>query len=94
MEKLLVVAVKDRAAELFNRPFYCPTEAIAIRQFANEVNRDASDNPLFTNPTDFELYVVGRWDDTDGSLSSEQGVTGSRPRLIARGEEVRRPIVK
>lgn len=93
MEKLLVVAVKDRGADLFNRPFYCPTEAVAVRQFANEVNREASDNPLFTNPTDFELYVVGRWDDVEGCLSPEQGVTGARPRLIARGEEVRRPKV-
>lgn len=90
-QKLFIVAVKDRAAEAFARPAFFQTEALALRSFVSEVNTEAKDNPLFTNPTDFELHVLGTFDDESGLLEAEQGVTGPRTRILARAEEVKRP---
>ena len=41
---LFVVCVKDRAADVFNRPFFVPHRNVAIRDFTDEVNRVAGDN--------------------------------------------------
>ena len=39
---LFVVSIKDRAAEVFNRPAFVPHRNVAVRDFTDEVNRVAS----------------------------------------------------
>ena len=67
---LTIVAVKDRAADAFMRPFFVPTPNMAIRSFMDEVNRDSSDNQLFVHPDDFDLYEIGIFDDSTGRITS------------------------
>lgn len=66
----VIVAVKDRAADAFMRPFFVPTANMAIRSFMDEVNRDAPDNQMFAHPEDFDLYELGLYDDNTGRIES------------------------
>lgn len=65
---LFVVSVKDRAADVFNRPFFVPHRNVAIRDFTDEVNRSAADNQLNKHPDDFDLYLLGEFDDSKGEF--------------------------
>ena len=77
-----VVSVKDRAAEVFNRPFFVPHRNVAIRDFTDEVNRVAADNQLNKHPDDFDLYLLGQFDDSKGTFVSEE------PVVLVRGKDV------
>ena len=66
----VIVAIKDRAADAFMRPWFVPTAAMAIRSFMDEVNRKAEDNQLFHHPDDFDLYELGIFDDSNGRVQS------------------------
>jgi len=65
---LFVVSVKDRAADVFNRPFFVPHRNVAIRDFTDEVNRSAVDNQLNKHPDDFDLYLLGEFNDNSGEF--------------------------
>ena len=67
--KQVVVAVKDRAADAFGRPFFVQTQGVAIRSFMDEVNRQAEDNQLYQHPDDFDLFELGMYDDSTGMIS-------------------------
>lgn len=78
-----VIAVKDRAAEVFNRPFFVPHRGVAVRDFTDEVNRNAPDNALNRHPDDFDLYLLGTFDDSNGRFAEE-----SDPLVIVRAKDV------
>lgn len=80
----IVCAVKDRAADAFGRPFFVPTQGVAIRSFMDEVLRDAADNQLHQHPDDFDLYELGSFDDSNGMI-----VMLSEPKLLMLGKQVR-----
>jgi len=69
---LVIVAVKDRAADAFMRPFFVPTPAMAVRSFMDEVQREAPDNQLFHHSDDFDLYEIGIFDDSNGRIVSHE----------------------
>ena len=79
---LFVVCVKDRAAEVFNRPFFVPHRNVAIRDFTDEVNRVAADNQLNKHPDDFDLYLLGEFNDNTGEFSI------SFPQILVRAKDV------
>ena len=79
---LFVVCVKDRAAEVFNRPFFVPHRNVAIRDFTDEVNRVAADNQLNKHPDDFDLYLLGEFNDNTGEFSI------SVPQVLVRAKDV------
>jgi hypothetical protein len=79
---LFVVCVKDRAAEVFNRPFFVPHRNVAIRDFTDEVNRSAADNQLNKHPDDFDLYLLGEFNDNSGEFSI------STPQVLVRAKDV------
>ena len=79
---LFVVCVKDRAAEVFNRPFFVPHRNVAIRDFTDEVNRAAADNQLNKHPDDFDLYLLGEFNDNTGEFSI------SVPQVLVRAKDV------
>lgn len=64
--KILIVSVRDRAADTFGRPFFATARGQAIRAFTDEINRRADDNQLYNHPEDFDLYEVGTFDDDFG----------------------------
>lgn len=78
-----VVSVKDRAADVFNRPFFVPHRNVAVRDFTDEVNRSAADNPLNKHPDDFDLYVLGTFDDNTGVFVMED-----TPLVLVRAKDV------
>ena len=79
---LFVVSVKDRAASVFNRPFFVPHRNVAIRDFTDEVNRVAADNQLNKHPDDFDLYLLGEFNDNTGEFSI------STPQVLVRAKDV------
>jgi hypothetical protein len=79
---LFVVSVKDRAADVFNRPFFVPHRNVAIRDFTDEVNRVAGDNQLNKHPDDFDLYLLGEFDDSSGSFINNE------PQVLVRAKDV------
>jgi hypothetical protein len=79
---LFVVSVKDRAADVFNRPFFVPHRNVAIRDFTDEVNRSAVDNQLNKHPDDFDLYILGEFNDNTGEFVIET------PQVLVRAKDV------
>jgi len=81
--KHVIVAVRDRAADTFGRPFFVSAVGQAIRSFSDEVNRADKDNPLWNHPEDFDLYELGSFDDDSGDLVS------IKPRMVCVGKDAR-----
>ncbi len=79
---LFVVSVKDRAADVFNRPFFVPHRNVAIRDFTDEVNRSAADNQLNKHPDDFDLYLLGEFNDNTGEFVMDT------PQVLVRAKDV------
>lgn len=80
---LHIVCIRDSAAGAFNRPYFAPSTGLAVRAFRDEVNRSAADNPMFSHPTDFELYTLGTFDDADASFESHS------PSLLSRAIDLK-----
>lgn len=59
--------VHDKAAGSFGPPFVASSDVHAIRSFAVQVNN--KDSFLNGWPQDYDLYYVGHFDDTDGTLN-------------------------
>jgi hypothetical protein len=78
-----VVSVRDRAAEVFNRPFYVPHRGVAVREFTDEVNRVAPDNALNKHADDFDLYLLGVFDDSNAVFVAEPDAV-----VLVRGKDV------
>ena len=82
--KLVLCAVKDRAAEAFARPMFVPSTGVAIRSFSDEVNRSDPDNQLHNHPDDFDLYEFGIFDDNTGIFELHE-----QPKLLSLGKQVK-----
>jgi hypothetical protein len=79
-----VCSVKDRAADVFVRPFTVPHRNVAIRDFTDQVNNASADNPLNKHPDDFDLYLLGEFDDNLGTFTANEGVI-----VLVRGKDVK-----
>lgn len=84
---LKIVSVKDSAAQAFNRPFFVPATALAIRSFKDEVNRVDASNDMNRHPDDFELYELAEFDDATGVV-----VPLERPVMVARAKDMLNPV--
>lgn len=79
---LVMIAVKDRAANTFARPFCVRSTAEAIRSFSDEVNK--ADSPLNAHPEDYDLYKIGTFDEDTGiAQGNDDG-----PTVIARAQDL------
>lgn len=81
--KLLACAVRDSAANAYNRPFFVPSTGLAVRSFRDEVNRADAQNPMFAHPQDFELWLIGVFDEENGQLE------GCPHERLARAQDVK-----
>ena len=81
--KMIIVSIKDTAADAFGRPAFVATEGVALRQFQDEVNRASEDNQLYRHPADFHLYYLGLFDDVTGKFELLES-----PKLITRANDV------
>lgn len=79
---LKIVAIRDRAADVFGQPNFVTSLGAAIRGFGDEINRK-SDSVLYQHPEDFDLYHLGEYDDSTATFHT--GV----PKQIAIGKDLR-----
>ncbi len=75
----ILVSLYDRATEAYAPIMTVNTRNEAIRSFREAVNDPQT--PINRNPTDYELYVLGQYNDETGSI------TPNAPELIARAED-------
>lgn len=73
-----LVSLYDRATEAFAPIMTVRTRGEAIRSFRQEVQNKES--PIHRNPTDFELYELATYDETNGTIVPNK-------ELIARAED-------
>ena len=66
MEKPVVV-LYDNVANSYKDPFYPPTKGVALREFQDAVN-NPQNAQLHNHASDFDLYVIGTWDEQTGKL--------------------------
>lgn len=81
--KLFVMAVRDRAADVFGVPHFVASVGGAVRNFSDEVNRVAQDNVLNKHPEDFDLFELGSYDDATASFALL-----AKPRQVSVGKDV------
>lgn len=62
----VVCAVRDSKLDAFMQPFFVKSIGVAVRSFADEVNR--KDSPMFQHPEDYELYHIGYYFEDTGLL--------------------------
>lgn len=79
--KFKVLAIRDRAADLFSQPMFFQSIGAGIRAFGDEVKRVHENNNLNKHPEDFDLYHVATWDDEIGEFEQ------MRPQQVAVGKD-------
>lgn len=65
-----VCSVVDQKIETFGLPIFVPHTGAAVRSFTDEVRRQGDDNQLNKHPEDFDLFLLGEFDDQTGELRS------------------------
>lgn len=69
---LKVFTVFDVKANAHLQPFFSTTAGQAIRMFESSVN--APDHQFAKYPTDFTLFEVGEYDDSNGSFNNHKAI--------------------
>lgn len=83
MQKHILVSIYDRATEVFSRPEAMLSRNSAMRGFSDRINE--KNGPMSAHADDFDLYLVGGFDDSDGLVTNLP-----KPELIVRGKDVLR----
>lgn len=80
--KQAVVAVFDRAAQIYGRPFFVAAVGQAMRSFGDEINRrDGDRSEMAKHPEDFDLFLLAWYDDAHGTFDADF-------RILTRGKDV------
>lgn len=79
---LFVVAIRDRAAQVYGQPNFVTSIGGAIRGFADEINRPADNNMLSKHPEDFDMFHLGSYNDEIGEFQC------GTPKQIAIGKDL------
>jgi len=82
MPILEVLAVRDRAANAYGRPFFVNTIGQAIRSFSDVLN-GTEDSEMKRHPGDFDLFSLGQFDDETG-----QFLQHPQPKQVAVGKDL------
>lgn len=85
MSTLQVLAVWDDKAKAFNRPYFVPATGLGIRAFIDEVNRQAQDNIMYQHPEDFNLTLLGEWNEENGTFTSDKN-----QQILMRGRDAKK----
>ncbi|WNK13473.1 MAG: nonstructural protein [Microvirus sp.] len=78
---LRLVSLYDRASKSFGRPFVVTHLAQAVRGLTDEVNNTEQGSDLSRHPADFDLYHVGDFDESLGTVEAFNA-----PALIVRAD--------
>lgn len=82
--KLKMYCIHDRVAEQYAPPFLMPNDNTATRAFVGLCTDQ--DSRIAANPSDFNLYRVGEFDDESCVLTVEEF-----PVIVKRGEFALKP---
>lgn len=83
--KLYALATRDIVANVWSPPMFVPHIGIAIRSFGDECRNKES--PLGKHPEDYELWLVGEYDDNSGQM--EPGIQPDSRKQLAVGANYR-----
>lgn len=76
--RVVLFSIFDRKAKIFMAPFVARSETDAVRQIsASFRDPQMKDTPVGQNPSEFDLRVIGSFDDETGVI------TPSEPRLVS-----------
>lgn len=64
-----IYTVHDAKAAFYGQPFFCRTNAEAIRSFSQVVND--STHQIGQNHSDFTLFEIGEYDDQTGVITAK-----------------------
>lgn len=67
--KRFVFSVYDCVSQVYSPPMVHVTKGAAVREFESAVK---SVDTLKSNPQDYTLYYIGRYDDCDGLMIAEK----------------------
>lgn len=74
----VITALYDKAACAYGRPWSNGTLGLAVRGFTDEARNPESE--LFKHLSDYDLYELGRFDDSSGSFDLLD-----KPKLVLQG---------
>lgn len=78
-----MMAIKDTATQAFMEPWFVRTVEEGQRAFTDAVNKPGT--PIHAHPADYELFLLGEFDDNTGQVSGQQ-------RHIIAGHACRKPV--
>jgi len=79
-----VLCVRDRKTDSYGAPFVALHVNGATRDFANAINdREDKSNKFAKNPEDYDLYLLGAYDDSSGGFQLLE-----RPKMMAIGSDL------
>lgn len=71
-----IFTIRDSKAEAYMKPFYAENTAVAMRMIQESAMDNAS---MFRRyPSDFELYMIGKFDEKTGIIKGKDGVNLGR----------------
>lgn len=77
-----ILTVRDRAIDAYGQPFYATSVGGAVRSFSDEINNAREGNQLNKHPEDFDLFLLGEFDDNTGEFDI------TRPAQVAVGKDL------
>lgn len=81
MSDFLFVSIRDHVAKRFLQPTLFRTQPEAIRAFKHSL--EDQNGPFFRSPSDFELCVLGQFDEDTGVITANV-----EPIVIVRGRDL------
>ncbi|WNK12648.1 MAG: nonstructural protein [Microvirus sp.] len=82
--KFFVIAIRDMVAEAYSVPQFVVNIGASVRGFGDEIRRAKPDHnpaPLQDHPEDFNMYLLGEYEDSAGVFELHA------PSLIAQGRD-------
>lgn len=85
--KYLLCVIHDRSINAYVNLHCVRAEGQAIRQFQDAINDAGTGGSIHKHPDDYDLYVVGEYNDDDGTISTEKlRKIGDGKQLALQGE--------
>lgn len=62
----------DKKTQVFDKPIFAPNDETIIRSVKNAFTDERSkDIPFITNPEDFQVFLIGTYNDNTGTIESK-----------------------
>lgn len=65
-----VYAVQDAKSGMFNQPIFLLSDGEAVRSFADACAPGNEQSMLSRHPEDFNLFYIGEYDESEGTLQA------------------------